>query len=72
MINLKEPCKSCQCIDYCTKAVRNTIDNIPTGHGRDAFDCAHFSDFECAFLKCVCDGISNALKIKESNNGRNT
>lgn len=61
MINLKEPCKNCQCIDSCIKAVQNTIKNIPTGHGRDAFDCVHFSDFECAFMKCVHNSIHKAL-----------
>lgn len=62
MINLKKPCKNCQGIDYCTKAVRNTIDNIPTGHGRDTVDCAYFANFEYAFMKCVCDGINEALQ----------
>ena len=62
MINLKEPCKNCQGIDFCIKAVSNSIDNIPTGRGRDTTDCAHFADFEYAFMKCVCDGINEALK----------
>lgn len=62
MPDLKEPCKNCQGIDRCIKAIQNTIDNIPTGHGRDFVDCAHFADFEYTVMKCVFDGISEARK----------
>lgn len=62
MIDLKEPCRNCQGIDRCIKAVKNTINNIPTGHGRDVVRCLHFADLERAVMKCVFDGINEALK----------
>lgn len=61
MIDLKEPCKNCQGIDRCIKAVTNTINNIPTGSGRDVVRCIHFANFEYALMTCVFEGISEAL-----------
>ena len=62
MIDLKEPCKNCQGIDRCIKAVENTINNIPTGSGRDVVRCLHFADLERAVMNRVFKGISEALK----------
>ena len=62
MINLREPCCLCQCSDRCIKTVMQNINDIPTGHARNVFDCSWFADLEYDVMTCVFNGISEALK----------